>query len=158
MDRMGEDTRVRRLDRAREDEFPNLNDIGYRVTSDESTLYNCVAYAADDMTRKWDYFPPHYWPGKISGDAIEALESVFISIGYARCDNGDLEDGFQKVALYVNEDGEWEHAAKQLENGEWTSKLGNWEDIRHRTPHVFGGSDYGNVMYYMKRKIAILTP
>lgn len=126
------------------------------MTSDYDATHNCVAYAADDKSRKWDWsslpLPGYYWPATASkGYGIESLKSAFEAIGYEICGNGDVEDGFEKVALYVDEHGFWTHAAKQEPSGEWSSKLGNSEDIRHRTPHCFGGSIYGNVMHFMKR-------
>jgi hypothetical protein len=85
---------------------------------------------------------------------IEGLESVFAALGYERCQGYELEDGYEKVALYVNNEGKWQHAAHQRKDGEWESKLGECEDIRHRQPHAFGGSEYGDLMYFMKRKRA----
>jgi hypothetical protein len=86
------------------------------------------------------------------------LRSAFEAIGYEVCHgasiNDALEPGFDKVALYVDDDGMWSHAAKQLPSGEWSSKLGLEEDIAHKTAHCFGGSIYGNVAYVMRRKKA----
>jgi hypothetical protein len=140
-----------------EDCFPNLYESRYRVVSPKDKSHNCIAYAAGDTTRKWDPsmipFPGYYWPPNADrGREPDALKSVFESIGYEVCENGDLEEGYEKVALYVSsENGRWTHAARQQQNGEWTSKLGNEQDIRHRSPHCFGGSDYGDVVYFMKR-------
>ena len=47
--------------------------------------------------------------------------------------------------------GEWTHAARQLADGWWTSKLGPAEDIRHRTPQALAGDQYGQVVAFMKR-------
>jgi hypothetical protein len=33
--------------------FPNRAAAGYGPRSEPSTLYNCIAYAACDKTRKW---------------------------------------------------------------------------------------------------------
>jgi len=41
--------------------------------------------------------------------------------------------------------------ARQLENGKWTSKLGELEDIEHDTLDVFDDSDYGTVACIMKK-------
>lgn len=85
------------------------------------------------------------------GGGIEALVSAFESMGYERCAGDSLEDGYDKVALYVDRHGFWTHAAKQQADGSWSSKIGNGEDIRHRTPHALSGREYGQVMYYMRR-------
>jgi hypothetical protein len=60
----------------------------------------------------------------------------------------------KKVALYVDKDGLWTHAAKQMVDGTWTSKLGNWEDIIHHTPQALAGPDpaYGQVACFMVRR------
>lgn len=145
-----------RLSPAHEANLPNLKRHGYVVTSKRDSRYNCVAYAADDFTHKWDSgmmpLPGYYWPsGAIRGQGIEALVSAFETIGYKICSGADLEDNYEKVALYVNQFGSWEHAAKQESDGSWSSKLGKSEDIRHRTPHAVCGALYGQVMYYMRR-------
>jgi len=45
------------------------------------------------------------------------------------------------------------HAARQLPDGKWTSKLGQLEDITHGTTDVIEGGDYGEVVQFMKRPI-----
>jgi hypothetical protein len=96
--------------------------------------------------------PGYYWPpGAIRGSGIDALVSAFEVIGYAICSGADVEDGYDKVALYIDQHGFWLHAAKQETDGWWSSKLGNLEDIRHRSPHALSGREYGQVMYYMRR-------
>jgi hypothetical protein len=35
--------------------------------------------------------------------------------------------------------------------GEWTSKLGNWEDIEHKTLAALEGEFYGKVVQILKR-------
>ena len=54
--------------------------------------------------------------------------------GYAPIgEDGPLQDGYEKIAIYAL-DGEPTHAARQLDTGRWTSKLGKHEDIEHDTP------------------------
>ena len=85
----------------------------YDVTSPRDSTYNCIAFAAGDTSRKWDpnalLHPGYYWPADAlrneGNNDINALKPAFAAIGYAECENGDLEPGFQKVALYaVTED------------------------------------------------------
>jgi hypothetical protein len=153
---MGKGKRVRHLSPERERKYPNLTPWNYTVTSGETTQYNCVAHAVGDTTQKWDCppFGKHgcYWPpGALRGDKIEALISAFVTIGYVLCDDGKPEPGFEKVALYEDENREWSHAAKQCKDGAWSSKLGTWEDIRHATPEGVECPTYGKVVAYMKR-------
>jgi hypothetical protein len=60
--------------------------------------------------------------------------SAFECIGYEICAGGQLEEGYDKVALYVDQQGFWTHAAKQEGDSIWSSKIGEYEDIRHPTP------------------------
>lgn len=140
-----------------EEIFPDLARIGYSPKSEPTSVYNCIAYAADDETRRWAGFRDlgYYWPENAKeGYALECLVSAYECIGYSICEKGDLEPGFEKVALYVDTDALWTHAAKQCQDGQWTSKLGHLEDIIHRTPEAVGGPEpaYGKVACYMKRE------
>jgi len=59
----------------------------------------------------------------------------------------------EKVALY----GSflfYTHAARQLPDGRWTSKLGRLEDIEHDTPDDVAGGLYREVAQFMKRASA----
>ena len=96
--------------------------------------------------------PGYYWPPNVPRDySPESLRLAFESVGYEICIGGHQEVGFDKVALYVDTTGEWSHAAKQQAAGDWGSKVGKAEDIRHNSEHCFGDSIYGEVIYYMKR-------
>jgi hypothetical protein len=43
------------------------------------------------------------------------------------------------------------YVARQLPDGRWTSKLGQLEDVTHATTDALEGSDYGEVVQFMKR-------
>jgi N-acetyl-anhydromuramyl-L-alanine amidase AmpD len=46
--------------------------------------------------------PGYYWPPHAledENDSIDALKRAFSELGYKDCENGDLEAGFQKVAI-----------------------------------------------------------
>jgi hypothetical protein len=128
--------------------FPNLADDGYRVSSPESAAYNCVAWATGESHRWWQ--PGIYWPIR-PGDDLGALVALFLSLGYDPCDDDGLEAGYEKVALYADHRGDWTHAARQLPDGWWTSKLGQDVDILHRTPRALVGEAYGEVRALMSR-------
>jgi hypothetical protein len=139
--------------------FPDMAAAGYSPKSEQSAVYNCIAYAAGDETTKWQGFREtgYYWPGGAEeGHSLEALISAFEQLGYALTENDVLESECEKVALYVDNDGLWTHAAKQCADGTWTSKLGNLEDIVHQTPQALCGPDpaYGKVACFMKRRRA----
>ncbi|MEK0192863.1 DUF7689 domain-containing protein [Microcoleus anatoxicus] len=83
-----------------EQNHPNLVTTGYKITSPDTTDYNCIA----------------------------------------------------KIAIYVL-DGKPQHASRQLPNGKWTSKLGQYEDIEHNYLEGLEGSIYGEVSCVMKRRL-----
>ena len=136
--------------------FPNLAADGYEITSPESRKYNCIAWAAGDASQKWDctglHLAGYYWPpDALAGEAIEALVSAFETQGYSLCESAVLEPGMEKVVLYADDQGLWTHAARQLLDGRWSSKLGDAEDIAHLTPQGVEGSIYGRVVHLMRR-------
>jgi hypothetical protein len=150
MDHVGENEPLPERLEDVEQAFPNLTKSGYQVTSPTSAEYNCVAYAAGDHQRKWDAC--YYWPpSSARGFRIDNLVSAFRAIGYELCRDDLREHGFEKVVLYANEFGHWTHAARQLPDGAWTSKLGDSYDIRHRSPYALNSKMYGQAMYFMKR-------
>ena len=132
--------------------FPVLASSGYRITSPQDVNYNCIAWAADDAERRWDTDEDYYWPDDVPRvDSVDALIKVYEGLGYAVCGNVDLESDYEKVAVYGDADG-YTHAAKQLPDGKWTSKLGDAEDIEHLTIDGLVGKDYGQVRCILKRK------
>jgi hypothetical protein len=62
-----------------------------------------------------------------------------------------LEPGFEKIALYALA-GLPKHAARQLPNGRWTSKLGELEDVEHLVDGLVG-TWYGGVIQVLKRPL-----
>lgn len=132
--------------------FPNPANENFEIICPVSTGYNCIAYAAGDTGQRWDLPLDYYWPpGVARSPSIETLTAVFSALGYEICSAPSLEPGYQKVALYV-EDGEWTHAALQMPNGRWRSKMGDLELIEHRTPASLNGGLYGNAKVYMRRR------
>lgn len=144
-----------------EREFPKLYASGYEKTSCDDIVYNCIAHAAGDKSNWWECYPfgrinipGYYWPADAKvGYELEALISAYETLGYMLCDSPDLESGFEKVALYADDQGEWKHAAKQLLDGKWSSKLGEREDVSHGDPDDVSGKINGMVSRYMKRPI-----
>ncbi|MGE0375214.1 MAG: hypothetical protein AB7I48_18925 [Planctomycetaceae bacterium] len=116
--------------------------------------YNCIAWSAGDTTRWWQ--PGFYWPTDRGRDdcGIGALIEAFRSLGYIEGADESLEPEFEKVALYGS-GLFYTHAARQLPNGKWTSKLGKAEDIEHDRPADVAGGIYGGVVEIMKRASAV---
>jgi hypothetical protein len=151
-----------RLHPDREKWFPLLFVSGYEVKSPETPdyRYNCIAFAADDENLWWwpDQHGDGYWPiGAKREVTREAFIQAYETIGYKVCDHGAVEAGYDKIALY-EKNGVPQHAAKQIDEVWWKSKLGPWEDIEHKTVQAvqtFNGIGlYGEVVVYMRRKRA----
>jgi hypothetical protein len=100
----------------------------------------------------WPNISNYFWPVGIPDiDHIDSFIELFKSIGYVVCVDGLLEDSFEKICLYEKD---WlpKHAARQLPNGSWASKLGPMHDVEH-SEHALDGGDYGQISVYMKRRI-----
>ncbi len=136
-------------------DFPKLQEADREITSESTHEYNCIAWAAGDTDRWWwpDEMGTAYWPpGAPRQRTMLAFALAYGTLGYVPCDDGGLEVGCEKIVLYQDADGPT-HAARQLPDGRWTSKLGNFEDIAHRTPECLEGPCYGRVFQYLKRQI-----
>lgn len=144
--------------------FPNLQADGYEITSQKDPAYNCIAWAAGDVTRWWEPVPSpgpgpllggYYWPeGLDSSYTLANYVRAFRRQGYRECDTTDLEADYEKVAIYVDSNGVPSHAARQLPDGSWTSKCGGLEDIRHMSlDGVAGDAGYGTVTSILRRRV-----
>ena len=129
--------------------FPNIAEAGYQITSEPADEYNCIAWAAGSNTEWWSHVIGYRWPAERASE-VESLVQLFASMGYEICDNAELEEGIEKVVIFA-QDGRWSHATRQLENGQWTSKLGLFEDIEHSTAESLVGDFYGSVHCTMRR-------
>ena len=89
-------------------------------------------------------------------DSVAAFIAAFATRGYECCDSEGLEPGFDKVVLYVDEQqGRVTHAARQLSDGRWTSKLGPQWDINHLLEGVCGPAPaYGRVAQILRRPVS----
>jgi len=139
-------------------DFPNLNSGSWNVTSPPDVAYNCIAFAAGRTDVVWwpDDFPDpqsDYWPERIlREESIAAFVQLFESLGYEICADGSLEAAYEKIAIYALEQ-KPTHAARQLDSGFWTSKLGVEEDIVHEKPELLDGPCYGGVVRFMRRPV-----
>ncbi len=137
--------------------FPHLESGPYEITSAGDVRYNCVAWAAGrtEVRRRWWPAPSpfYYWPVEPREETVAGFIKAFGQLGYAVCDTGDLEAGSEKLAIYADDADTPTHMARQLASGQWTSKLGELEDIQHMTLDQLSGSDYGRVVQFLKRKL-----
>jgi hypothetical protein len=137
--------------------FPSLAGSAYTITSPSTPEYNCIAWAAGDTERWWWPLAGSfaYWPSTVPvQETLDAFIKAFATRGFTpcECENQNIEHGYEKIALYVNDTGKPTHAARQLPNGHWTSKLGQGQDIEHELDGLTG-SVYGTVAQVLKRPI-----
>ena len=139
--------------------FPFLTDLNHNVTSPCDEDYNCIAWAVHCNTEWWDHCSK-YWPAGVPRQrSVLAYLAAIKTQGFEDCDDGALEEGYEKIALFAkkNEAGIRNiptHAARQLRNGKWASKMGKSVDIEHDDVGDVGGGAYGSVVRYLRRPIA----
>jgi len=133
--------------------WPNLSSSNHHITSSQNILYNCVAWISDITDENIDFSQDE------NGDLVNDLSaapyvSYFEKSGFKKCSNADLETGFEKIALFETPNGNFEHVARQLENGHWTSKLGEYEDIEHYDLQSLENTRYyGHAVIFMQRPV-----
>lgn len=129
--------------------FPN------QITSLETDDYNCIAWAAGDDEQWWEPDTMHiyYWPSEAPRlMTLDAYIKAYETVEYIICDDGNHEDGYVKIALFVDAQNISTHAARLQPSGKWTSKCGVLEDIEHELTEVCGPPlSYGNIACYMKK-------
>lgn len=144
--------------------FENITPQDFRCSSDPDDDYNCIAWAAGKTDNYW--WPtklwPYHWPNGLPtfpNDPNHVAESVanfvaaFETEGYRECNDGKLDRRYEKVAIFANAAGRVKHAARLLPSGVWSSKLGEHEDIEHKTLECIEGNGYGYVRVYLRRKL-----
>jgi hypothetical protein len=137
-------------------DLPNLTDNNHVVTSLLSRRYNCIGWAAGVDVQWWWPIGRYYWPPNVPRkETAEAFVQAYSTIGYIECEDGSIESGFEKIAIYAVHDAGGAltptHAARQLSDGRWTSKLGSYEDIEHASLEDVNCPSYGTSMVYLKR-------
>ena len=145
--------------------FHGLALDGYSAESDANGDYNCFAWAASISHRRWGPYkklPPGWdWPDKVPREmTIPAFVQAYKTLGYKTCGlDFSLESRCEKIVIYANALDEPQHAARQLADGNWTSKMGfDGRDIHHNSPAgvvdvpTMRHSRYGKVVVCMKRR------
>lgn len=131
--------------------FPNLGTSQFEITSPQDENYNCIAWAAGEQGFWW--WPGRFWPKDVpAAETRLAFVRAFATKGYEECAGSELEPGFEKISLYEKM-GRPKHAARQLPNGTWTSKLGLEYDISHELDGL-SGKQYGKPVLFMRRPLA----
>lgn len=134
--------------------FPKIKDTGYKVISPATKKYNCIGWSLGLI----DYWvwpnDRSFWPEDLIRDnKLSIFVKLYQELEYVICDNDRLEVDYEKIAIYIMPGTNIvTHAARQLETGKWTSKIGEYKDIEHNTLDCLTGSVYGMVSTVMKRK------
>jgi hypothetical protein len=130
---------------------------GYRDTSEETIVYNCLSWALGITWTRYDPIPRcagYYWfPGIPRKWDEPTLRTVFENHNFRVAQDYELEPGYEKVVFYIDETGIPRHFARQLPSGRWTSKIGDLNDIEHDTLDLIIVPQYGKPGLVMKRKI-----
>lgn len=143
--------------------FPKLrSDHKFKITSKRDTKYNCIAWSVI-------YDDRNLWPpGKVTtldgvsyiwfddlpkDDSLETFIQLYKKFKFEVCEDHNFEEGYRKIAIYSNpKTGKCTHASRQRNNGEWTSKLGQEQDIAHSDPYSIESDTYGKVALIMRKK------
>jgi len=134
--------------------FPGTLAHPFLITSPPAKNYNCIAWACEDSSAWYWPDPDHnnFWPDNVPREVtLGAFQLLFEHLGYEACLDDSLEKRFQKIAIYSDSNNTPTHAARQLPNGNWTSKLGSWYDVAHTVQNMDNGQ-YGKVAIIMRKK------
>jgi hypothetical protein len=122
--------------------FPRLGEE-FEVMGPASASYNCIGWSVGN-TRAW------VWPTPSDqSPTLYDFDSLYGSYGFRRVNALDFKraPSTDKVVLYAmrKSDGSiaLTHAALQLRDGSWASKLGSLPLIRHLHPNDVAGPSYG---------------
>ena len=137
-------------------DLPNLTEDVCELISPFDTAYNCIAFAAGDTEKWWWPTQDDYWPPNVPRDVtFDAFVLAYQTKGFNRCQDGILEPELEKVALFGRNRGDGQvvptHAAIQLPDGRWASKLGKCEDVHHATLDALNSPAYGAPVLYLSR-------
>ncbi|MCI0506180.1 MAG: hypothetical protein L0Z73_08720 [Gammaproteobacteria bacterium] len=133
--------------------FPDVNNSNCAITSPATPKYNCIAWAAHKDNLFWwpDASFIYYWPPSVPRkETIDAFVAAYATENYKPCNSQNLQKDREKIAIYTL-NGIPKHAARQLKNGRWTSKLGSNVDIEHEL-RALEGSIYGKATHFLFRK------
>ena len=127
----------------------------YQVFGRSTIRYNCISYSLGIRDR---WISPVTGPGRLP---FLWADRVYGRLGYRRLPAADLRPspGSEKVAVYAILGGDGRvarltHAAVQLPDGSWASKVGPFALIRHRTPAAMEGPSHGRVVAVYARPAA----
>ena len=91
-----------------------------------------------------------YWPPAAPREyTLEAYEQALATAGFVKCIGDTYDERVTRVALFAK-GAQPTHASRQVSPDQWTSKLGQAEDISHQLDAV-SGATYGDPMIHLCR-------
>src|ERR1700748_2701648 len=92
---------------------PKLDQTEFEVTSEETSIYNCIAWV---LEKDDDWISPvedYIWPEEVErGHTISNYINLFKFYGFEECENSDLEVEYKKIAIYIDHFNSFKHVAK----------------------------------------------
>ena len=144
--------RIRLVSSDQRASFPRLGEE-FEVLAPATVTYNCIGWSLGH-TRSW------VWP-TVSGQpaSLYHFDGLYRYYGFYRVAGLDYsrQPGLDKVVLYASQQPDGRiaptHAALQMTDGSWSSKLGSLPLIRHLHPNDVAGPSYGSpwVLYVRPR-------
>ena len=137
---------------------PNIKRIGFNKTSNRDRFYNCFAHAIGDSRTWWEPVTM-YWPSgfRTDGSLASYIDVCVQHLKFEPCDTTDFgfDLNFQKIALYADENNDFTHAMRQLDAIYWTSKIGEYIDVRHTVSGMIG-CKYGGLASHSSTTIPLI--
>lgn len=142
-----------------------LNPGNFRLTSQLSEAYNCLAWAVEiDCKNFWPELEDNEpdweveWPeGLPNEETVEAFVAFFQLFGYELCDGPEFEDEVVKIAIFVDYNGIPTHACRQVpDNKAWASKMG-WDGVDIELDDlrcIEGARPLGTAKVFMKKSLS----
>lgn len=120
--------------------------------SKKTSRYNCIAFAVGREDQWWSDLPEsfYYWPKDVErGEAVKNLIDALRTEGFEDCGSDATYDAaWEKIAVYGHE-GLWTHVSKVCEGGWHWSKMGDFEDAKHKPEDATDSC--GDVVTHMRR-------
>ena len=145
--------------------FPTLKKTKWLLKSPYDDGYQCIAWTACFTDRRmWPHQNYWWFPGlplaAIDKEAnVEHFVQGFKLLGYEPCKSRVFEFGYQKNAIYANDEGVTHMARQHFLGRGWLSKPGHLEDILHYELADLEGAmspsagQYGRVAQVLKMKL-----
>lgn len=133
--------------------FPNSEKEPILIQSPETSTYNCVAWVLGKMDAWYEPDLDYDWiAGLPMENDLATMQKFFEYFAFEGCEKPSLSDFSEEIIALFAKDGIFTHVAKRLENGRWTSKMGNSYDVEHSLTSISDGL-YGEVVLYMRKII-----